>query len=140
MIITNFTNNVKKCFFWPYLLHFSDLKKKCNGNLNHFQQLLFHTFPPPINFIFLFIVLMPRILKVEVSFSWKKKQIGSKGKISTFYVNIGKMSEFLMDTLTKISQFFAYFSVSGHSAFFSLKRKKVDCGQRVDPYPPPPPP
>ena len=57
---TNFTNNVKKCMF-----NFSGFtkEKKWNSNLNHFQQLLFHTFPLPMNFIFMILVLMSRILR-----------------------------------------------------------------------------
>ena len=55
LIFTNFTNNVKKCIFWPYLLKFSDfirLKKIITVTINHFQLLLSHTFPPLMNFIF----------------------------------------------------------------------------------------
>ena len=39
---------------------FIKIKNKWNGN--YFQQLLFHTFPPPMNFICLVFVLMKRIL------------------------------------------------------------------------------
>ena len=49
----------------------------------------------------------------------EKKNVGSKGKIS------GKMSKFLTDTLAKMAQhIFAYFSVSEHSASFSLLQQK----------------
>ena len=41
--------------FWPFLtasfFRFHQDKKKLNSNLNHFQQLVFHTFPPSMNLI-----------------------------------------------------------------------------------------
>ena len=68
---------LKKHVFWPYLLNLLDFinnkktltlhKKKIKNNItltwNPFQKLLFHTFPNPMNFIFLVSVLMPRIFK-----------------------------------------------------------------------------
>ena len=52
LILTNFSNNVKK---WLYLPHFSDyikIKKDWNSNLNDFQQFCIHTFSHPMNLIF----------------------------------------------------------------------------------------
>ena len=48
-------------------VHFSDFikKKNCNSNLNYFQQLLFRTFPHPMNFIFWVLVLILLILKAD---------------------------------------------------------------------------
>ena len=48
-----------------HVLNFLDFNKMKNSNLNYFQQLLFHTFPPPMNFMFMVLVLMPRILKAD---------------------------------------------------------------------------
>ena len=53
-----------------------------------------------------------------------KKKIGSKGKILQYFMKSGKI--FLKDTLAKMSQnIFAYFSISDHSASFSLFQKKT---------------
>ena len=54
------------------------------------------------------------------NFHKRKKNFGSKGKIS------GKMLKFLTDTLAKMAQhILAYFSVSEHSASFSLLQQKT---------------
>ena len=54
----------------------------------------------------------------------KKKKIGSKGKISIFYLNILKM--FLTDTLAKMSKnIFAYSLVSENSDFFFLEKSFI---------------
>ena len=52
--------------FWlgptSFIFHISSKSKKIwNSYLNHFQQLLFHNFPPPMNSNLLVLVLMPRI-------------------------------------------------------------------------------
>ena len=58
-----------------------------------------------------------------------KKNFGSKGKI-----------RFLADTLAKISQnVFAYFSISAHSASFSLFQKKKTILVTGEGFPPPRP-
>ena len=50
-----------------------------------------------------------------------KENFGSKKILQYFMKTSGKMSKFLTDTLAKISQnMSAYFSVSEHSASFSL--------------------
>ena len=52
--------------FWAIaalFFRFRKKKQKKNINLHHFQQLLFHTFPPPMILNFLVLVLMPRIFK-----------------------------------------------------------------------------
>ena len=51
---TLFVKLVKSKVFAPQLLNFSDfiiIKKIQDYNLNHFQQLWSHYFPPPMNFI-----------------------------------------------------------------------------------------
>ena len=56
--------------FWPHLLNLSDfikIKKIGNSKSNSYKQLLLYTFPPPMNFIFGVLVLMPRILRAELS-------------------------------------------------------------------------
>ena len=59
LILTNYS---KECiFFCPNFLIFQILSRSKKLNLDHFQQLLFHTFPLPINYIFLVLLLMPRI-------------------------------------------------------------------------------
>ena len=54
--------SVKKRMFFIFQIS-SKYKKDRNSNLNHFQQLSFHTFPPPMMIFFFFLVLMPRIFK-----------------------------------------------------------------------------
>ena len=60
--LSNFTNNIKNTCFWPYLLHFSDDKKKIKKNLT-----VTWTISNNFCFIFLFvlvlILLMTRIFK-----------------------------------------------------------------------------
>ena len=67
----------KHAFFYAYqgfwvitasLFRFHQIKKigTLNRNLNHFQQLLFCTFPPPRNFIFLVLVPMPRFFQTKI--------------------------------------------------------------------------
>jgi len=41
-------------FFGPNALIFPSNKKNWNSNFEQFQQLLFHTIPPPMKFIFWF--------------------------------------------------------------------------------------
>ena len=58
LMLTNFADNVNKkaCLVLPSLfLRFH--KNRKNINLNHSRQLLFHTFPPPMNFTFWVLVL-----------------------------------------------------------------------------------
>ena len=78
---TLFQKFAKIKVFEPKLLHSSDfvkIKKKLNSNLNlmvlngyqsdpnyYFKQLMFHTLSPPVNFVFLVLVLMPRISKAD---------------------------------------------------------------------------
>ena len=52
--LTLFVKLVKIKVFGPQLLHFSDFI--WNSSLNHFQQLLFCTIPPPMKLFFLVLV------------------------------------------------------------------------------------
>ena len=56
---------------------------------------------------------------------YEQKNFGSKVKFSIFYENIGKNVQVLTDNLAKRSQNnFASYSISEHSASFSLFQEK----------------
>ena len=67
LILTILKTSNNSCFL-PLpssIFRFHQNNKIWNSTLNHFQKLWFHSFPPPMNLIFLDLVLMPRILKAD---------------------------------------------------------------------------